>query len=85
MNETTTERETALKEALETGRFIRVRPGGYQIQCVICEGRGYAWGKWYSDHLKDHTFPCTTCGIAYLSQRGINTHLQKSKAHATST
>jgi len=74
--------ETDLKEALETGRFIKIRPGGVQIQCVICKGRGYAWGKWYEDHLKHHDYPCDTCDVAYLSQRGLNAHLQKSKVHA---
>jgi hypothetical protein len=78
-------KETALKEALETGRFVKVRPASptaLQIRCVICNGMGYAWGKWYDDHLKDHDYPCDTCGVSYLSVQALNTHRQKSKAHA---
>jgi len=76
-----TERETQLKEALETGRFEKVRPGGVQIRCVICNSKGYAWGKWYEDHQKDHTYPCTTCDVTYLSQRALNAHLLRGPAH----
>ena len=72
-----------LEQALQSGRFVLNRPGGQgrQLRCTVCNSKGYAWGRWYDEHQKDHNFPCESCGVAYLKQMSLNTHLQKSRIH----
>ena len=73
-----------LAEALESGRFVTVREGGMQLRCTVCRTLGHAWGKWYEDHQQEHNYPCDDCGVSFLSQRALNTHLQKAKVHQAS-
>jgi hypothetical protein len=76
-------RESRLKEALDTGRFVRNTEAGTQLRCLLCNSRGYAWGLWYEKHLQDHDYPCPECGTSYLTERAIRTHLMKSSRHAS--
>jgi hypothetical protein len=72
-----------LEQALQSGRFVLNRPEGKgrQLRCTQCRSTGYAWGRWYDEHQKDHNFPCDTCGVSYLSNQALFTHYQKSRIH----